>query len=232
MPDRQRRCAAAGAARVRGVRHLLHGAADARGVQRALARDGRGLGSRRHVLGVAAQHQRGRSRRHRRHPDARGHGGDGAGASVLEVERFAASPEGQEFGHDFDTGSCEVASATARRVGLGPGVARALKESVEWWNGEGPPDGLKGEEIALPAPDRARRRRRRSVRRPGRHRGRGGGAAEPAPVASSTPRSSRPSPRTQMSCSPTARIGDPRERLLEVEPEPGQRDRRDRSWAA
>ena len=98
-------------------------------------------------------------------------------AERARVERYAASPQGQEFGHRFDTGSCEVASATARRVGLGPGVERALKEAVEWWNGQGPPDGLQGEEIALPgriaraAADAAR------FDRPGRHRG-GGGRAE------------------------------------------------------
>ena len=72
-------------------------------------------------------------------------------AERSRVESYAASPQGQQFGRRFDTGSCEVASATARRVGLGAGVERALKEAVEWWNGEGPPDGLQGEEIALPA---------------------------------------------------------------------------------
>ena len=72
-------------------------------------------------------------------------------AQRARVERYAASPQGQEFGHRFDTGSCDVASATARRVGLGPGVERALREAVEWWNGQGPPDGLQGEEIALRA---------------------------------------------------------------------------------
>ena len=72
-------------------------------------------------------------------------------AERARLEHYAASPEGQEFGRRFDTGSCEVASATARRVGLGPGVQRALHEAVEWWNGEGPPQGLRGEEISLPA---------------------------------------------------------------------------------
>jgi HD-GYP domain-containing protein (c-di-GMP phosphodiesterase class II) len=65
-------------------------------------------------------------------------------------EHFQAT-RGREFGRLFDTGSCEVASATAKRVGLGPGVERALREAVEWWNGQGPPRGLRGEEIALPA---------------------------------------------------------------------------------
>ena len=64
-----------------------------------------------------------------------------------QVEHFAATDQG-EFGRNFDTGSCEIASATARRVGLGTGAERSLKEAVEWWNGDGPPQGLKGDEIA------------------------------------------------------------------------------------
>ncbi len=71
-------------------------------------------------------------------------------AERSRVEHYAIT-QGREFGRRFDTGSCEVARATAKRVGLGPGVQRALHEVVEWWNGEGPPDGLRGEEIALPA---------------------------------------------------------------------------------
>ncbi len=71
-------------------------------------------------------------------------------AERSRVERYTAE-EGTEFGRRFDTGSCEVASTTAKRVGLGPGVQRALREAVEWWNGEGPPQGLQGDEIALPA---------------------------------------------------------------------------------
>ena len=64
-------------------------------------------------------------------------------AERARVERYAGSRQGQEFGRRFDTGSCEVASATARRIGLGAGVERALKEAVEWWNGQGPPKGSK-----------------------------------------------------------------------------------------
>jgi HD-GYP domain-containing protein (c-di-GMP phosphodiesterase class II) len=71
-------------------------------------------------------------------------------AERSRVEHYAAT-QGQEFGRRFDTGSCEVASATAKRVGLGSGVERALREEVEWWNGDGPPRGLRGEEIAIPA---------------------------------------------------------------------------------
>jgi HD-GYP domain-containing protein (c-di-GMP phosphodiesterase class II) len=58
---------------------------------------------------------------------------------------------GKAFGKMFDTGSCEVARETARRIGLGEGVRRALYEVHEWWNGGGAPRGLEGEEIALPA---------------------------------------------------------------------------------
>ena len=58
---------------------------------------------------------------------------------------------GKAFGKRFDTGSCEVARGTARRIGLGDGVQRALYEVHEWWNGSGAPRGLRGEEIALPA---------------------------------------------------------------------------------
>jgi HD-GYP domain-containing protein (c-di-GMP phosphodiesterase class II)/DNA-binding CsgD family transcriptional regulator len=140
-------------------------------------------------------------------------------AERSRIERYAASPQGQEFGRNFDTGSCEVASATARRVGLGSGVERALKEAVEWWNGQGPPDGLQGEEIALPgriaraAADAARfddlggteavvdALRRRS-----------GGILDPSIVETLTANADE--------LLAEARAGDPRERLLEVEPEP------------
>jgi HD-GYP domain-containing protein (c-di-GMP phosphodiesterase class II) len=71
-------------------------------------------------------------------------------AARARIERYTLA-HGAEFGRKFDTGTCEVASSTAKRVGLGEGVQRALREAVEWWNGEGPPRGLHGEEIALPA---------------------------------------------------------------------------------
>ncbi len=58
---------------------------------------------------------------------------------------------GDEFGRSYDTAACEVASAVARRIGLGAGVARALYEVGEWWDGTGPPQGLRGDEIAVAA---------------------------------------------------------------------------------
>jgi HD-GYP domain-containing protein (c-di-GMP phosphodiesterase class II)/DNA-binding CsgD family transcriptional regulator len=135
------------------------------------------------------------------------------------IARFAMSPEGQRFGHDFDTGSCEVASATARRVGLGEGTARALKEAVEWWNGEGAPDGLAGEEIALPA--RVARAATDAARFDslggtdavvGALTRRAGGILDPSIVDAVVADADE--------LLADARAGDPRERLLEVEPEP------------
>jgi hypothetical protein len=58
---------------------------------------------------------------------------------------------GNAFGKAFDTGSCEVASRTAQRIGLGVGVQQALYETGEWWKGGSAPRGIGGDEIALPA---------------------------------------------------------------------------------
>jgi HD-GYP domain-containing protein (c-di-GMP phosphodiesterase class II) len=58
---------------------------------------------------------------------------------------------GEQFGRSYDTASCEVASAVARRIGLRAGVARALYEVGEWWDGTGVPQGLRGDAISLPA---------------------------------------------------------------------------------
>src|SRR5918992_1170563 len=63
------------------------------------------------------------------------------------AERIAR--HGPEFGHRYDTASCEVGSSMARRIALGTGVERGLYEVGEWWNGNGAPQGLQGESIAL-----------------------------------------------------------------------------------
>jgi HD-GYP domain-containing protein (c-di-GMP phosphodiesterase class II) len=75
------------------------------------------------------------------------------GMPALARARAAAFivTRGQAFGKRFETGSCEVARETARRIGLGDGVQRALYEVHEWWNGGGVPRGLRGGEIALSA---------------------------------------------------------------------------------
>lgn len=135
------------------------------------------------------------------------------------ILRFIVSPEGQRFGHSFDTGSCEVASATARRVGLGEGVTRALREAVEWWNGEGPPEGLVGERIARPA--RVARAAADAARFDALGgieavvdalRRRSGGILDPSVVDTLTANADE--------LLADSRAGDPRERVLEVEPEP------------
>jgi HD-GYP domain-containing protein (c-di-GMP phosphodiesterase class II) len=139
-------------------------------------------------------------------------------AERSRVERYTAT-RGQEFGRRFDTGSCEVASATAKRVGLGPGVQRALREAVEWWNGDGPPRGLRGDEIALPA------RIARAAADAARFhdlggseaavcalRRRSGGILDPSLVQAFAANADRLLEET--------RAGDPRERILEAEPEP------------
>jgi HD-GYP domain-containing protein (c-di-GMP phosphodiesterase class II) len=135
------------------------------------------------------------------------------------ILQFIVSPEGRRFGHHFDTGTCEVGSATARRVGLGEGVARALKEAVEWWNGEGPPQGLEGEEIALPA------RVARAAADAARFDALGGSEAVVDALRRRSGGILDPSVVDTLTANPDelladARTGDPRERVLEVEPEP------------
>ncbi len=58
---------------------------------------------------------------------------------------------GPKIGTRLETASCEVAQSTARRIGLSGGVQRCLHEVMEWWNGKGNPEGLEGESIALAA---------------------------------------------------------------------------------
>jgi HD-GYP domain-containing protein (c-di-GMP phosphodiesterase class II) len=66
-------------------------------------------------------------------------------------DRLAAAiiSHGPTFGRLYDTGSCEVARETARRVGLPESTQRALYEAPESWQGGGAPRGLKGDEIAI-----------------------------------------------------------------------------------
>ena len=139
-------------------------------------------------------------------------------ARASAVASFSVE-QGRAFGRMFDTGSCEVASATARRVGLGESVQRALREVVEWWNGDGPPEGLAGDEISLPA-------RVARVAADAAHFDRIGGEAaviaalearkgvilDPALVDAFGPAAA--------ALLGEARRGDPRERILEAEPAP------------
>lgn len=72
-----------------------------------------------------------------------------AGRPPLEraVVAFRALTRGRHFGRAYDTASCEVGRAAARRVGLPDEVQRSVYHSAEWWNGGGSPEGLAGEDI-------------------------------------------------------------------------------------
>jgi HD-GYP domain-containing protein (c-di-GMP phosphodiesterase class II) len=139
-------------------------------------------------------------------------------AERSRIEQYTVT-RGQEFGRRFDTGSCEVASATAKRVGLRPGVQRALREAVEWWNGDGPPRGLREEEIALPARiARAAADAARFDHLGGGEaavdalRRRSGGILDPAVVEVFAANADRLLAETH--------AGDPRQLILEAEPKP------------
>ncbi|MGH2383242.1 MAG: HD domain-containing phosphohydrolase, partial [Candidatus Limnocylindria bacterium] len=62
--------------------------------------------------------------------------------------RFFTSGPG--FLKRFATASCEVAAETARRLGLPADVQLGLRQYSEWWNGKGAPQGLKADDIVLP----------------------------------------------------------------------------------
>lgn len=56
---------------------------------------------------------------------------------------------GRSFGRRFDTSNCEVARETARRIGLPSTVQLSLYHVHEWWDGRGVPGGLKGDQIPI-----------------------------------------------------------------------------------
>jgi HD-GYP domain-containing protein (c-di-GMP phosphodiesterase class II) len=127
---------------------------------------------------------------------------------------------GDTFGRTFDTGSCEVASETARRIGLGQGVQRALHEIVEWWAGGWAPQGIGGDAIARPARvarvagDAATFADRGEDAVVGALRARAGSTHDPGVVEAFA--------RDASALVTAAHAGDPRERILEIEPEPVQ----------
>jgi HD-GYP domain-containing protein (c-di-GMP phosphodiesterase class II) len=143
------------------------------------------------------------------------------GLDASAGERLGATliTRGPSFGRLYDTASGEVGKATARRIGLPPGTQRALYEDAESWSGDGAPRGLKGDEIALPA---------RIVRVASDAaffddigkgglavdalKKRSGGTLDPAIVDVFVRHSSR--------ILDELNAGDPRDRILEVEPHP------------
>jgi HD-GYP domain-containing protein (c-di-GMP phosphodiesterase class II) len=143
------------------------------------------------------------------------------GMSARQRARVAANflTKGPRFLKRFTTATCEVAAQTARRLGLSDGVQRGLHEVFEWWNGKGAPQGLKGDDISLV----------------GRVAFVGGTAAEydvlggPELAVDAVGRRSGtifdPAVADAFKAHAAelleiAGIGDPRERLLEAEPEP------------
>ena len=56
--------------------------------------------------------------------------------------------EGDAFGAQYDTASCEVGRSVAGRIGIGASVEQALYEVGEWWSGGGAPQGLREDAIA------------------------------------------------------------------------------------
>jgi response regulator RpfG family c-di-GMP phosphodiesterase len=60
-----------------------------------------------------------------------------------------ALTEGNQWGRRTDTGVCEVARDTARRLGLPESTQQALYHVYETWVGGWAPDGLRGEEIDI-----------------------------------------------------------------------------------
>jgi HD-GYP domain-containing protein (c-di-GMP phosphodiesterase class II) len=126
---------------------------------------------------------------------------------------------GKEIGRQFDTSNCEVARETARRIGLVEPVQRALYEIHEWWNGRGVPRRLAGEDISVGA--RVARLATDAavlVRVGGLESGtealrrRAGRTLDPAIVDVFAKNAS--------SLMSEADAGDPRRRIIDIEPEP------------
>ena len=71
-----------------------------------------------------------------------------AGSRLRSAATMTA--KGRSFGMAHDLASCEVARAVAQRLRLADAVSAGLYDVHEWWNGRGA-KGLQGEEIARPA---------------------------------------------------------------------------------
>jgi response regulator RpfG family c-di-GMP phosphodiesterase len=126
---------------------------------------------------------------------------------------------GKSFGHRHETASCEVARETARRLGLPSSLQRTLYQVHEWWKGGGAPLGLQGDEIALPARIARVAADAALFDQIGgaelavdalRHRA--GGMLDPSIIQVFMANAE--------ALLSDANTGDPRERILEVEPEP------------
>jgi HD-GYP domain-containing protein (c-di-GMP phosphodiesterase class II)/DNA-binding CsgD family transcriptional regulator len=126
---------------------------------------------------------------------------------------------GGRFDREFATARCEVGRETARRLGLPATVRRGLHEVAEAWNGRGGVLGLRGDEISIPA------RIAVVAATASRFDALGGSAAAASALrrragASLDPSIARMLAEHAGEVLAAIRDRDPREVLLEVEPEP------------
>lgn len=72
-------------------------------------------------------------------------------ANPLRRAQIAARflPRGPSFLKRFARASCEVAEHTARRLGLSNATQVSLRQYSEWWDGKGVPAGVAGDELIL-----------------------------------------------------------------------------------
>lgn len=75
----------------------------------------------------------------------------GAGLSVLSRMRIltAALTKAPRLGGVIHRASCEVGASTAERIGLSPGVAAALRQVEEWYDGRGGYLGTSGDAVPV-----------------------------------------------------------------------------------
>ncbi|GAB3569535.1 HD domain-containing protein [Arthrobacter alkaliphilus] len=76
-----------------------------------------------------------------------------AGTDILTKIRLiaAALTQAPKLGPTIHRASCEIASVTAQRIGLGPGVVVALRNVEEWYDGKGGYQGVSGTDIPVVA---------------------------------------------------------------------------------
>jgi HD-GYP domain-containing protein (c-di-GMP phosphodiesterase class II) len=138
---------------------------------------------------------------------------------AARARAFALSSGAVEWGRRTDTGVCEVARDTARRLGLPDSTQQALYHVYESWVGGSAPEGLRGDDIAIAsrvaraAMDAAFFGQLGGVDAAVTAlRARAGVILDPAVVAAFTE-----DPRRILA---EAESGDPRSRMLDVEPDP------------
>ena len=60
---------------------------------------------------------------------------------------LAMVSQGRRIGVESTTAACEVGRDAARRLGLPAEVQASIYRSYEWWNGDGVPDGMAGDDL-------------------------------------------------------------------------------------